>query len=166
MKKLCFTTLIAAFLLVQSACTSPQIEQLTQQQQDQIKKELSTVVDSLFAKFEKLDWQGALQLYSPELVNVFDTSVVYYEAYKKRWSGIGNAVSIKATPIRENYIVLSKDFVISDWIGKLEILWKSGDKLIWNRISYTNVLKKIDGQWKAIYEHPFGTPVIQAADKK
>lgn len=158
--------LMAILLFYLLGCTQKQTEQLTQQQQDQIKKEVSTLVDSLFAKFEKLDWQGALQLYSPELVNVFDTSVVYYEAYKKRWSGISNAVSIKATPIRENYIVLSKDFVISDWIGKLEILWKSGDKLIWNPISYTNVLKKIDGQWKAIYEHPFGTPVVQVSDKK
>ena len=113
-----------------------------------------------------MDWQGALQLYSPELVNVFDTSVVYYEAYKKRWSAISNAVSIKVTPISDNYIVLSKDLVISDWIGKLEILWKSGDKFTWNPISYTNIIKKIDGQGKAIYEHPYGTLVIQAADKK
>lgn len=157
---------IVALLLSIFGCSSQQTEQLTQQEKDQITKEVSSVIDNLFAKFEELDWQGAIQLYSPELVNVFDSSVVYYDAYKKRWSGISNAVSIKATTIRENYIVLSKDFVISDWIGKLEILWKSGDKVIWNPISYTNVLKRIDGQWKAIYEHPFGTPVIQAAEKE
>jgi hypothetical protein len=160
------TIFIVTLLLCILGCNSKQNDTLTRQEKDQIKKDVSAVVDSLFSKFEKLDWQGAIQLYSPELVNVFDTSVVYYEAYKERWSGISNAVSIKTTPIRENYIVLSKDFVISDWVGKLEILWKSGDKFIWNPISYTNVLKKVDGQWKAIYEHPYGTPVIQAAEKK
>lgn len=158
--------LLAILFLCIFGCAQKQTEQLNQQEKDKIKKEVSAVSDNLFERFEALDWQEALKLYSPELINVFDTSVVYYEAYKQRWSEISNAVSIKATPIRENYIVLSKDYVISDWVGKLEILWKSGDKFIWNPISYTNVFKKIDGQWKAIYEHPFGTPEIHSSENK
>jgi hypothetical protein len=166
MKKLIPTTLIAGLLLSFFGCTQKQSDQLTQQQKEQIKKEVKVVLDSIFAKMVEHDGQGALQYYSPEIVNVVDTSIINYEAYKKRWLVPVKSEAITITPIRENYIVLSKDFVISDWIGNVEISWKSGNKTIFTPICYTNVFKKVDGQWKAIYEHPYGNGVTQAAEKK
>ena len=62
--------LIAVALLFCFGCTSQQSEQLTQQEKDQIKSEAKAVLDSIFAKGEKLDVEGALQYYSPELVVV------------------------------------------------------------------------------------------------
>ena len=90
-----------------------------------------------------------------------------YQAIKKAWIDIDNsAATVKWTTVRWEFIVLTKDFVISSWIGKMEFLPKSGDKITIDPQGYTDVCKKVDGQWKVIYEHPSGIPVTQKADKK
>lgn len=166
MKEFITATLIVGLLLTFLGYTQKQDEQLTQQQKEQITSEVKVVLDSIFSKMVAHDGEGALQYYSPELVTVSDTSIIAYEEYKKRWLVPVKSESIIITPIRENFIVLSKDLVLSDWVGNVEVLWKSGDKTIFNHRCWTNVFKKVDGQWKAIYEHPYGNGVIQAAEKK
>lgn len=59
---------VAALLLFCLGCTAQQSDQLTQQQKDQITKEVKAVLDSSFARAERLDGEGALQYYSPEVV--------------------------------------------------------------------------------------------------
>jgi hypothetical protein len=73
---------------------------------------------------------------------------------------------VKLTAIREDFIVINKDLVISTWAGKDENFMKSGDKLIFNPIDYTLVFKNFGGQWKVIYSHASGNPVLQKAEKK
>jgi ketosteroid isomerase-like protein len=165
MKVNIFITSLLFFIVV--GCTSKQSDQLTQQQKDQIKSEVKTVIDSIFAKFARLDVVGALQYYSPELVVVRDTSLMPYQTIKKFWIDIDNSIAtVKWTTVHWECIVLTKDFVISSWIGKMEFLTKSGDKVTCDPQGYTDVLKKVDGQWKDIYEHSSGILVTQKADKE
>jgi len=60
-------TLFVVLLFLTLGCTSQQSNQLTQQEQDQITKEVTAVADSIIAKAEKLD-VGLLDYYadSPE----------------------------------------------------------------------------------------------------
>jgi hypothetical protein len=46
------------------------------------------------------------------------------------------------------------------------MILKSGDKIIINPHAYTMIFRQIKGQWKVIYSHDSGIPVIQAAEKK
>ena len=50
------------------ACVPKNSDQLNQKQQDQIKKEIIEVFDSIMARLERLDAEGALQYYSPNFV--------------------------------------------------------------------------------------------------
>lgn len=63
-------------------------------------------------------------------------------------------------------IVLSKDFAITSLIGKLEIVLKSGDKMTVDPQFYSDVYKRVAGQWKIVYEHTSGIPVTEKAGKK
>ena len=158
---------VAALLLFCLGCTSQQSDQLTQQQKDQIKNEVKLPLDSIFAKWERLDVEGALQYYSPELVVVGDSSLIDYQACKKGWMDFASsAATAKWTAVRWEFIVLTKDLVISAWMGKVELLLKSGDKMTVDPQGYTDVCKKVGGQWKVVYEHASGIPVTQKAGKK
>jgi hypothetical protein len=111
---------------------------------------------------------GFLQDYSPELVCVFDTSIFDYETYKKIWLNFPTFMTTwKWITVRFECIVLTNDFVVSTWIGKCEFFMKSGDKVTVNPRDYTNVFKRVGGQWKIIYEHSSsGIPVTEKTDKK
>ena len=140
---------------------------MTQQQKDQIKNEVKAVCDSIIAKWERLDAEGALQYYSPDLVVVDGTVRHDFQEYKKLWIQYNNPIAtINVTPIREDYIVTSKNIVICTWVGKDEDYLKSGDKITYDPIAYTLVFKKIAGQWKVFYSHASGIAVTQKAGKK
>lgn len=157
MKKFCLTTMIATLLLFILGCTSQQSDQLTEQQKDQIKNEVKAEADSLFAKMERLDADGGLQYYSPELVAVNGNSLIDYQSYKKGSMDFNNSLAaLKFTTVRLECIVLTKDLVITAWVGKMEFLLKSGEKTTIDPQVFTDVCRKVSGQWKVIYEH--GSP--------
>jgi ketosteroid isomerase-like protein len=159
---------VAGLLLFIIGCTSQQSDQLTQQQKDQIKSEVKVVFDSLMAAWQRLDGEAGLACYSPDVIAVGDSSIIGYQAYKKKWlEDLPKFVTmVKWTSIKGQVTVLSKDLVLSTGFGKLEMSIKTGDKVIIDPQIYTNICKKFGNQWKIIYEHQSGIPMIQKATKK
>jgi hypothetical protein len=165
MKANIFITTLLLFILI--GCNSKLSEQLTLSQKEQITKEAKTVMDSIFAKFGRLDVVGALEYYSPELLVVGDTSIMPYQPIKEIWIGtFSSMATVKWTPVQWECMPLTKDLVISTWVGKMEFMMKSGEKYIVNPLGYTDILKKVDGQWKSIYEHSSGIPVAETPENK
>jgi hypothetical protein len=120
---------VAALLLFCIGCTSQQSNELSQQQKDQIKNEVKAVGDTIIAKLERLDGEGALQFYadSPDwkMFNA-DGSEWDYQMTKKAMSDLANsATSYKWTTTRQDFIIVTKDIVICAWVGKDETLLKS-----------------------------------------
>jgi ketosteroid isomerase-like protein len=159
---------IVAILLCILGCNQKQIEELTQQQNDQIKKEVKAVMDSSIAKINRQDMNGFLEYYSPELVCIYDSSIFNFETYKKICLDFPNEMSSwKWITVRFDCIVLTNDFVVSTWIGKCEFYGKLGEKTTVNPRDYTNVFKRVNGIWKVIYEHSSsGTAVTEKAEKE
>jgi hypothetical protein len=161
------TIFVVVLLLFCLGCNSQQNEQLSQQQKDQIKNEVKVTLDSLFAEAERLDAHGTLQYYSSELVTVGDSSLLDYQMSQKKWIDfVNSATSVKLTTVSIGCMVLTKNVAIFTWVGKGDVLLKSGDKTTIDPLSYTDVFKKVGSQWKVIYEHAAGIPVIQKASKK
>jgi ketosteroid isomerase-like protein len=159
MKTLSSTTMIVVLLLSIFSCNNQQTQQLTEKQKEQIKNEVKTALDSMIAKTNKPDMDGFLQYYSPELVCVIDTSIGGYQDYKKGWLSFPNTMnSWKWTTYWINCTVLNQDLVVSTWYGKMELFLKSGRKIIDDPRNFTNVFKRINGQWKVIYEHASRIP--------
>lgn len=158
---------IVALLFFILGCTSKQSDQLTQQQIEQIKSEVKAKGDILISGWAALDADKALQYYSPEMVACMDSLLIDYQAYAKGWKGYTQSTSsIKIATIKEDFIVLTKEFVIATGVYKVEMLMKSGDKITYNPIRYSDVMKKVDGQWMSIFEQSSGIPVVQLAEKK
>jgi hypothetical protein len=158
---------IAALLFFILGCTQKQTGQLTQQENDQIKKEIKAVSDSIFAGANKLDTNVVSKYYSPHLVVVRDTLLFDYQTWKKGWTDfMSYASSVNWTPYKWECIIIAKDFAISSFVGKFEYTMKPGDMTTINPIGWAHVWKKIDGKWKIIYENYSGLHVTKAADKK
>lgn len=160
---------VATLLLFILGCTSNQNDQLTQQQKDQIKKEIKAVSDSIMAKAERLD-AGWLDYYldSPDwgMVNLDGSRWDYQYTKKIVLDSTKSYASLKWTTTSQDFKFLAKDIVIYAWDGKDETILKSGDKIICDPHAYTLVFKKVANQWKVIYSHDSGIPVTQKADKK
>ena len=102
---------VAVLLLFILGCTPQQSDQLTQPQKDQIKSEVKVVCDSIIAKFERLDGEGAFQLYadSPDwgMVNA-DGSRWDYQVTKKATLDFPNtATAWKWTTTRQDFIFVT-----------------------------------------------------------
>jgi ketosteroid isomerase-like protein len=165
MKALCFTATTAILLLFIFGCTQNQSVQLTQQQKEQIRNEVRPVVDSIVARYNRMDVDGCLNLYSSDLIVVGDTLKFDLEGYRKYWNdGNKDLASVKATTIRSDFIACTKDIVISVWVGNDELVLNSGEKIIINPHVFTLVFRKDAGQWKVIYSTASGNPIVQPAE--
>ena len=147
--------LTAAMTLV--ACRGPagtQTEQLTQQQNDQVKNEVKVALDSIIAKWAERDADGALHYYASDVAIEGDSAPNNYQGYLQEWTDFNkNLTAIRVTRFREAYTVLDRDLALSYWVGKSDNIAKSGDTLSFGVQSYTDVWKKVGGEWKVIYQH-------------
>jgi hypothetical protein len=163
-------TFIAVVLLMCVGCTSQQNDQLTQQQKDQIKKEIKVVFDSVVARAERLDVGSTIQYYwdSPEFLAINpDGSQTDIQAMKKTLAWFDDSVSaFKLATVREEFPIVTKDLVLYAWVGNDEITLKSGDKIKYDPDAQTFVFRKLDGEWKMAYFHESATITTQKAGKK
>jgi hypothetical protein len=167
MKLFCFTKTTVVLLLFIFGCSNQQSGLLAQQQNDQIKKEIKALSDSIFVRANKLDTDVISKYYSPHLVVVRDTLLFDYKAWKKAWADFMTYASVvNWTPYKWECVIIAKDLAISSFIGKFDYIMKSGDKTTIDPIGWAYVWKKIDGQWKVIYENYSGIHVIQKANQK
>ena len=158
------TVFVAALFLI--SCNSQQSDKLTQQQMDHINSELNAIGDSVIARYQRLDVVGVLEYYSPDLVVATDDGFLDFQTYKKAWIDLNNAVAtVKVTSIRGKRIYAANDVVVSTAVFKDETTLKSGDKITYDQHTFTIVYKKIAGNWKVIYSHASGVPVMQKSGK-
>ncbi|HTY38207.1 MAG TPA: DUF3804 family protein [Bacteroidota bacterium] len=154
MKSKIFTIVL---LLSFGACTQKQSDQLSQQQKDQIRTELRTVVDSMIATSLKLDADAGLQFYwdSPEFLAINpDGSQCDFQALKKMGiEGVKTIASMTLSTSHADISVYAKDLALCTWIGKGEVVLKSGDKMTYDPDALTLLFRKIDGKWKIAYSH-------------
>ena len=162
---------VATLLLFIVGCTSPQSDQLTQQQKDQIKLEIKAACDSMVAIWNRADTSRYMQYYadSPDWVCFnLDGSRSDYQALKKSWLDAANSIiDYKWTTTHQDFAFISKDVVLCAWEGNSAMIGRqSGKQLTFDPIAYTAVFKKIAGRWQVVYSHTSATSVTEKADKK
>jgi hypothetical protein len=191
MKTFCLATLIALIQLFSSDWIQAQSVQLTQQQKDQIRKEVKAVGDSIMARLEKLNpkWVD-YYIDSPDwgMVNADGSRWDYQSFLKVQPDFFSSIISWKWTTTYQDFMIITPELVICAWGGKDVTVMKSpdkvkadtilkalynynkdeaasvpGDKIIFDPHAYTLVFKKVAGQWKVIYQHDSGIPVTQKA---
>lgn len=161
---------IAVLLFVAFGCTPQHGDQLTQQQTDQIKSEIRTVVDSIIATAERLDIGKTIQYYwdSPDYLQYNpDGSKTDIQGVKKSLAWFADSVSLfRLTTVRDEFPVVTKDLVLYVWVGNDDITLKSGDTIKYDPDVETLVFRKFDDKWKLVYFHESATMTTQKAGKR
>jgi|NGEPerStandDraft_6_1074524.scaffolds.fasta_scaffold76488_1 hypothetical protein len=154
-------------LLLILSCTSQKDKPMTQQEKDQIRNEVMTVTNSFMMTIVKKDLDGLMKFCqeSPEWItlNADGTSWDYKTARQSFGTILDSTASFKWTRIRQEFNIISREVVITALFSKEETMMKSGDKISYDSHAYTMVFRKISDQWKLIYSHDSGIPVIEKA---
>jgi hypothetical protein len=125
----------------------------------------STGTDTFMTTIVKKDLDGLMKFSqeSPEWItlNADGTSWDYKTARQSLGTILDLTDSFKWTRIRQEFNIISREVVITALFSKEETIMKSGDKITYDSHAYTIVFKKISDQWKMIYSHDSGIPVIE-----
>ena len=159
------TTIVAATLLFFSVgCASPRNERLTQRQAEQIRSEVKATQDSIIARWVRLNGKGAMEYYAPGVVIVYDSLRMDYQAYRQGWMAYDSAAAaVRIRPLREDFLVLTRDVAIATWVGHAAYYAKSGDTVTTDPQIYSNVLMRVAGRWMVVFSNPSGVDVLHKA---
>jgi ketosteroid isomerase-like protein len=160
--------IVVLFFTFFASCTPK--EELTQQDKDQIKKEVSAVFANMVTSYEQLNMEAMLKYYwdSPDFIYVnADGTTIEQKDLKKTFEEVYKTFgALKIITAREEYRILKKDIVLCLWLGKSEANMKDGSLITYNTDAVSFLFQKINEEWKVIYQSESSLPpVVQAANK-
>lgn len=161
MKKTLFAVIVLSLLM---GCARQRPVQMTLQEQETAKKEIGEAVDVIFQNLQKMDAEALFQSYSDTLhFMLITTDGTMADLQKARY---GHAAWFKAfssmtvTTSQEEFRFLPGNTVICSWIGKFDMILKTGGRLQIDRFGTTFVFMKIDDQWKVVYQQSSALPPV------
>lgn len=148
-------------LLLFFGCTKQEPTIMNAAEQQTTKKEIKEVVNVIFQSLEKLDAEAAFQPYlnTPDFIlfTVYGTMVDYQGAINAHAAWFKTLTSIKVTTLKEEFRFLPDNLVIYPWFGKFEMALKTGEQVTVD-FGVTMIFRKIDNQWKVIYQQTAQMP--------
>ncbi|MFI1770248.1 hypothetical protein [Thalassobellus citreus] len=158
-------TIILFSFLTLTSCQNQSTEfEWTEKEKEIAKKEISNVAKMIIESAEKVDIQSAIEPYlnSSEFMVVNpDGSIDNYDNFKI--NGIKSFKQFTAynqTTIKEEYRFLNKDLVLYTWIGKAEIILKTGEKMNFDSYVGTMLFNKLNNKWRITYAHETASPPV------
>jgi len=160
MKKILFSLIAVALL----GCTNQATKPLTDAEKAAIIKEVTELNQSSIDAFNKVDftaWKSYF-LNSPDFrAGSIDGLILNYEQFiNDTKSFFESASSMNFIKLSEYNNVLERDLVINTFQIKTDVTMKTGEKLAFEKLMITSILKKIDNQWGAIFYLESGLPPV------
>ena len=160
-----FMGTIILFSFTLTSCQNQSAEfEWTEKEKEIAKKEISNVAKVIIESAEKVDIQSALEPYlnSPEFMVVNpDGSIDNYDNFKINGTeSFKQFTAYNQTTIKEEYRFLNKDLVLYTWIGKAEIVLKTGEKMSFDSYVGTMLFRKLNSKWRITYAHETASPPV------
>ncbi len=167
MKKILFIILILFFFL---GFLKEESTQMTSQKQEAAKKEITEVVHAIFRSLEKMDVEALFKYYSnsPDFIlfTVVGTMVNYQQAKMEHAEWFKTLSSLKIISVKDEFRFLTDNKVVYAWLGKFEMVLKSGERIMIDKFGVTFIFSKIDNHWKVIYQQSCSSPPVKEEPKK
>jgi ketosteroid isomerase-like protein len=159
------TLLIGLALFMLYGCGRQEPAQMTPQEQDVAKKEISEVLIQQIQAASKLDAEALLQSYanSPDFLLLTTAgSMVDYQGTKNGTAEVYKSLSaLKFTTIKSEFRFLPGNIVICAWLGKCDVTFNTAERATIDSFAITFVFKKLDNHWKIIYSHESASPPVE-----
>lgn len=161
MKKIYLTGLLIVFLF---GCATHQTEQMTSQEQETAKKEITEVAGTIFKNLQKMDAEALYQSYaeSPDFIQITTAGVLadFQTAKNEHANWFKTLTSLNITRVSEAFRFLPGNKVIYYWFGKFEMTTKQGMQLKMDKFGTTFIFSKNDNQWKVIFQQASSLPPV------
>lgn len=160
--KMNYLTVLLIFFFV--GCTKHLAAQMTSQEQEVAKKEITEVIGTIFMNLQNMDADALYQSYaeSPDFIQISTegTMVDFQNAKSLHAKWFTSLSSLKVTPVKETFRFLPCNTVIYLWLGKFEMTTKQGVRLKVDKFGITFIFRKVDGQWKVIHQQGSSLPPV------
>jgi ketosteroid isomerase-like protein len=164
------TLLIGLALFLLFGCGRQEPAQMTSQEQDVAKKEISEVLNQQLQTASKLDAEALLQSYSnsPDFILLTTTgSMADYQGTKNGTAEMYKSLTaLEFTTLKNEFRFLPGNIVICAWLGKCDITFKTEERATIDSYAITFVFKKLDNHWKIIYSHESASPPVEETPTK
>jgi len=161
-------TIVVTSLFFLSCQNKP--SELTPQQKETAKKEISDIGKYVIKSCEQLDINAAKKPYlnSPDfiIINPDGSYLNFQEFLNANTEAFKQFSAMKQETIKEDFRFLTKTQVLYTWFGKTEIELKSGEKMKFESYIGTMLFSKINNEWKIAYVHESASSLIQEQPKK
>ena len=159
---------LAVFLLF--GCGRQEPAQMTSQEQDVAKKEISEVLNQQLQTASKLDAEALLQSYSnsPDFILLTTSGLmVDYQGTKNGTAEMYKSLTaLKFTTTKNEFRFLPGSIVICAWLGKCDFTFKTEEHATIDSYAITFVFRKLDNHWKIIYSHESASPPVEETPTK
>jgi PBP1b-binding outer membrane lipoprotein LpoB len=153
-----------------AGCTNQTPKPLTDEEKAVIIKEVTDANKVSIDALNKIDFptfkNGFLD--SPYFLRVsIDGRILNFEQAMSEEKGFFESASnIQAVILNEVDKILEKDLVVSTLLLNTNMTLKTGEKGTFEKLEVTNILRKIDNQWKSVFYQESGLPPTVAQPEK
>jgi ketosteroid isomerase-like protein len=145
-------------------CTLKVNAQMTAQEQENAKKEITEIVGTIFMNLQNMDAEALYKSYdeSPDFIQMTTAGdmVDFQTAKNEHASWFKTLSSLKVTLIKEACRFLPGYTAIYSWFGKFEMTTKQGMQLKNDKLGTTFIFRKIGNQWKVIHQQASSLPPV------
>jgi len=161
MKIYYLTVLFIVFLL---GSATPLAAQMTSQEQETAKKEITEVVGTIFTNLQNMDAEALYKSYaeSPDFIQITTAGELadFQTAKNEHANWFLTLSSLKVTRVSETFRFLPYNTVVYYWFGKFEITTKKGMQLKMDKFGTTFIFSKKGNQWKVIFQQASSLPPV------
>lgn len=165
--KIFLTFIMSLFMLF--GCARQEPTEMTLQEKEKAKKEIKEVVNLIISGLEKLDAESAFQPYlntSDFILFMVQGSMADYQAAKTEHKGWFQTLSsLKVNTVKEEIRFLPGSIVIYPWLGKFDMIFKSGEHITVD-FGVTMIFRKIENQWTVVYQQTSQIPTAMESPGK
>ena len=160
MKKILISLSVIALL----GCTNQATKPLTDLEKATLITEVTEAGQSAIEAYNKIDFQTVESCFldSPEFIAVSgDGSILNFEQKINDTKGFFESItSLHFTVLNKEVKVLQKDLAVYTVQIKIDATFKTGEKLTYEKLTVSEIYKKVDNQWKVIFFQESGLPPV------
>jgi ketosteroid isomerase-like protein len=165
MKKLwLLTVLTVLFIVFLLGSATPLTAQMTSQEQETVKKEITEAVGTIFTNLQNLDAEALYQSYaeSTDFIQITTAGEMadFQTAKHEHANWFMTLSSLKVMRVSEAFRFLPGNTVIYYWFGKFEMTTKNGVQLKMDKFGTTFIFSKKGNQWKVILQQASSLPPV------
>jgi len=162
MKKIIFLYGLFFFFF---GCVIHTAAQLTSQEQETTKREVTEVVGTIFRNLQNMDAEALYQSYSdsPDFIQITTEGSMlgFQQAKNLHANWFLSLTSLRVTSLKETFRFLPGNTVIYSWLGKFDMATKQGVLLKSEMFTITFIFSKTGNQWKVVHQQGSSLPPVQ-----